>query len=60
MIIELINLYQEGPEDYFGDLSNIADYTQIICHSVYFVLKIIDYRDATNNPNEEKDNYDEI
>jgi len=48
LIIELINYFEQGYGEYFKDLSNFPDYTQIISHSVYLVLKIIDYQNAKN------------
>ena len=44
MLIELINLYEQGFVDYFSDLSNISDYGQITLHFAYTYLKLFDYR----------------
>jgi hypothetical protein len=33
---------------YFFEASNVADYTQFLCHTVYFFLKNADYKNVKN------------
>jgi len=53
-ILEMMILYKEGFKDYIQDISNIPDLIQFITHTIFFVLKIIQWN------REESTNADDI
>ena len=57
IIIELINLWEEGYEEYMNDASNVADYILGVSYIVYFVLAFFDHHKSKES-SDVKDNKD--
>ena len=43
LVIEFVNMKEQGWSKYFSDDNNYVDLAQILCHTAYFILKLIDH-----------------